>query len=286
MNNFKKYLLTNAALALLIGTVGASVVTAQFGPLEKDAQNLNRDANRMAAQASNTAQRQQNDLNNLKKRADNLIATRIASLQKLLARISADNRLTSDEKNSLTSDVQNSINGLNQLKAKIDGDTTVQDVRSDSQQIFTNYRIYEVYEPKVRLLIAIDNLQALSTRMATIFGKLQNLLNNLQSQGKNVTDLQNLLNDANSRLSSINTTLSSDKTTVLGINTSTTNPQAMFVQVRQDLAQNVRAQFAQIRHDIGQMRDDFKAIFSSSSSTPNASATPTSSSSVTPSSTP
>ncbi len=58
--------------------------------------------------------------------------------------------------------------------------------------------------------------------------KIQNLINNLKSQGKDVTSLQASLDDINKILATINTQLSADKTTVLSVTVSTTDPKTIF----------------------------------------------------------
>ena len=121
------------------------------------------------------------------------------------------------------------------------------------------YKVYEVLEPKVRILVIIDNLQDISNRLGLLAPKLQIFIDDLKGQNKNVSDLQILLDDINSNLSAINTKLSADKTAVMNISVNTVNAKDVFVSVRKDLAQ-VRALFAKIRHDIALMREDFKGV--------------------------
>lgn len=231
---------------------------------------------RAQAQASTAAQRQETNLTNLKQRADKAIDNRITELNNLLSRIQNNSRLSSDEKTSLSADINTDISGLTSLKAKIDADTDLQTARSDAKTIVTSYRIYMVLVPKIRLLITIDNLSALDTTLQGLTPKLQDLINNLKSQGKDVTSLQSSLDDINSRLTSISNTLSADKSKVEAVSVSDyATAHSSFVAVRQDLAQNIRASFAQIRHDIAQMRVDFKISIKNASAEPKASSSAT-----------
>lgn len=203
--------------------------------------------------ASEAAARQTDQLSNVIARADTLIATRLASLQRLLTRIQNDKKLTTADKASLTSDVQSAISGLTALKTKIDADTDLATARADAKSIITSYRVYAIFEPKIRLLVTINNLQTTSTNMAMLATKIQGLLDTLKSQGKDTTNAQTALTDVTTQLTAINTALSTDKTLVGNVSVSTTDPQSVFVQVRKDLA-GVRADFAKIRADIAQIR--------------------------------
>lgn len=227
--------------------------------LAKDANNLVRQAQNTVNNSSKAAVREQEQIIRLKQQGDKMADQRIASLNKLITRINNDKNLTSDEKTTLSSDVQNAINGLTALKTKIAGDTIAADLKTDIKQIVTNYKVYEIFEPKMRILVIIDNLQDISNRLSLLTPKLQAFINDLKAQNKNVSDLQILLDDINSNLSAINAKLSADKTAIMNVSVSTANAKDIFVSVRKDLAQ-VRALFAKIRHDIALMREDFKGL--------------------------
>jgi len=211
--------------------------------------------------ASKSADRQATDLQTIIKHADTLITNRLNALNKLSTRIQNDTRLSTNEKASLSSDMQTEISGLTTLKAKIDADTDATTARADAKQIITNYYVFAVFEPKVRLLITINNLQTLATKMQSYVPQLQNLIDTYKTQGKDVTQMQTFLNDISSQLQTINTSLSTDATTVQNVSvTSNTTAKATFTQVRQDLAQIVRGDFAKIRSDFAQMRPLFKHV--------------------------
>lgn len=236
--------------------------------LAKDANNLVRQAQNTINNSSKAAVREQEQIIRLKQQGDKMIDKRITSLNALITRINNDKNLTSDEKTTLSSDVQNAINGLTALKTKIAGDTTVADLKTDIKQIIINYKVYEILEPKMRILMIIDNLQDISNRLGLLSPKLQTFINDLKAQNKNVSDLQILLDDINSSLSVINTKLSADKTAIMNVTISTANAKDTFVSVRKDLAQ-VRALFAKIRHDIALMREDLKGVLKNTTAGPS-----------------
>lgn len=229
------------------------------------------DQTRAQNQASRTAQRQENSLDNLIKRANQAIDHRVDELNRLSARIQNDNRLSASEKSTLSANIQTNITGLTNLKAKIDADTDISVARTDAKQI-TSFKIFAVVGPQTRLLIVIDNLSALTIRLQGLTPKIQNLINNLKSQGKDVSNLQPLLDDINSQLQTISTKLAQDKSTVLGVTATTSDPHSVFVSVRQDLAA-VRQDFAKIRSDIGQMRVAFRGAIHNTTGGPTTSPT-------------
>lgn len=250
---------------LLITSVLILSITQTVPVFAEGPQDLINDVNRLQKKQAQVAEIKQDELAKIIKRANTEIDRRVDKLNKLLQRIQNDQKLSADEKTNLSTDIQGDINGLTTLKAKIDADTDLATARSDAKQIFTNFRVFAIVLPKTRLLIAIDNLQAVATKISGFTPKIQDLINNLKGQGKDVTQLQASLDDINTRLTSINSTLASDKTLVLGITVSTTNPKSTFEQVKKDLA-GVRQSLAQIRKDFAQMRDTFRIIITGGNS--------------------
>lgn len=245
----------------------------------------NKEQTKIEKQASNSANKSANELQNIKSRADTLIMNRLDSLNDLLNRVQNDTRLTASEKSSLVTEIQTDVSGLTALKGKIDADTDVATARADAKSIITNYYIYAVFEPKVRLLVTLNNLQTTAGYVQALVPQLQNLINNLKAQGKDTSQLQPVLDDISSQLQTINTTLSTDITTVQNISTTSKRNPSDFSKVRQDIAQIVKGGFAKIRSDFEKMRPLFKQIIGTDSLTPGAptSAEPTTAVTVTPS---
>lgn len=218
---------------------------------------LLKDVHQWINQASRTAEQSQNELQRIIHQADNMINMRLTSLNNLISRVQNDSRLTAGEKSSLISNIQTDINGLTTLKAKIDADTTVSAAGNDIKQIVSGYYIYARFEPKVRLLIMLNNLQTVTANIQALVPQIQNLINTFQSQGKDISQIQPLLNDISSQLQTINTTLSNDITTVQNVSATSTDPQSAFKQVRLDITQIVQSGFAKIKSDFAQIRKLF-----------------------------
>lgn len=207
---------------------------------------------RMQEKASAAADRQNTELSRIRERADTMIQVRLATLQKLLTRIQSDKKLNDDEKTMFANDVHTTINSLASLKTKIDADTDATTARADAKSIVTTYRIYVVYEPKIRLTVIIDNVQTITTTLTTLTTKIQTFLDTLNSQGKNMSSAQAALTDAHAQITAIDTLLTTDKSLLSGVTTASANPQSIFTQVRKDLAT--------VRQDLAKIRLDFATI--------------------------
>jgi len=255
MKPIQKVITTGIIVTIFLAQVSVPVFAQNFG-----GNGLLKDVHQWINQASRTAEQQQNELQKIIQQANSMITMRLNSLNNLTSRIQNDSRLSSGEKNSLLSDIQTDISGLTTLKAKIDADTTITAARADASQIITNYYIYARFEPKVRLLIMLNNLQMVTANVQTIVPQIQNLINTFKSQGKDVSQIQSILNNLSSQLQTIGTTLSNDITTVQNISVTTTDPQSAFTQVRQDIAQIVQAGFGKVRADFVQIRQLFHQL--------------------------
>ncbi len=259
-------------------------------------QKLLNQVNHEVNQASKAANKQSNQLPAIIKRSNTMITSRIASLTKLLNRIQNDKRLSASEKTALTTQIQTAINGLNGLKTKIDADKDATTARSDEKSIITNYYVYAAFEPKVRYLIVLNNLQATTNNIQFLVPQLQKLVNTFKSQGKDVTAIQALLDDVSSQLTTINTTITSDITAIQNVSTTAKPADTTFAKVKQDISQIIKAGLGKIKTDFNQMKPLFKQLMATNqgSPTPSTSAvtttpaqvSPTTSVSASPSTTP
>ena len=234
-------------------------VALAFSVASAHAVNPTAAAERMEAKTTITAQRQTALLSQIIQRADTMISVRLASLERLLTRVSGDKRLSDADKTELTTEINTTISGLQSLKTKIDADTDSTTARTDAKSIVTAYRVYVIFEPKIRLLTTINNLQTTASNVSSLSGRIQTLIDTVKSEGKDVTAAQTALNDINTQITAINTLLSTDKSLVTNVTVNTTDPQSIFVQVRKDLA-TVRADFAKIRSDIATIRSTLKVV--------------------------
>lgn len=209
--------------------------------------------------AENRTKTEETQLTRLQTRANDMIAMRLDSLQKLQTRIQDDKQLTDADKTSLLDDVAATLSSLTALKTKIDADTDLTTAREDAKSIVTSYKIYVYFEPKIRLLTIIDNLQTATATISSLAGRVQTLLTTLQGQGRNVTAAQTALTDVTKQVAAINTILATDKTFLQNTSVTSSDPQSIFTQVRQNLA-TVRADIATIRADFATIRGNFEEL--------------------------
>lgn len=227
---------------------------------------------RETVKASRAATKEETQLTKIKERANKMIENRLTSLNKLLTRIQNEHKLSAEDKNALIKQVEDAITVLNALKTKISNDSDTETVRADAKSIVADYKIFVMFEPKIRLLVVIDSLQNISSKMSTIISRLQTLIDEQKASGQNVTSLQKLVDDINARLQTINTKLTDDKTKLNALTAKSADYKTVLTSVRQDLA-SVRAEFAKVRNDIAQIRSGFKKLFKISP-TPTVTTTP------------
>ncbi len=138
-------------------------------------------------------------------KSDTAIASRLASLNKLSARISAFKHLTADEKTSLQATVQSSIDAMNTLKTKIDGETDAATLKADYASIAKDYRIYMLVLPSVTDIATTDNALANITTYQGTLASLQTRITTATTAGKDTAALQASHDDATAKLTDAQT---------------------------------------------------------------------------------
>jgi len=108
----------------------------------------------------------------LKSKGDAEINRRLTSLDTLTNLINSATKLSASDKSSLASQVSDETSGLHTLKTKLDSDTDITTTRTDIQAIFSDYRVYALILPKVRILVADDHIAVTSVRLSDLVTKL------------------------------------------------------------------------------------------------------------------
>lgn len=132
----------------------------------------------------------------IKQHAIQAIDRRIEFLTKALSRISSAKRLSAQDKATFTANVNNYITSLNSLKAKISSDTDLATLKTDSQSITTNYRVFAFFLPQLRLIIAADSLSTVADKLTALAAKIQTNSNLTPAQQAFLTDMQTKIADA------------------------------------------------------------------------------------------
>jgi hypothetical protein len=131
---------------------------------------------------------------NLKALGDCEIARRFVTLTRLQGAVIAAPFLTSSDRQALLDRIQATRTGLTALKAEIDADPTVDELKVDVPRIATEYRVYLLLAPQVNLVRGADAATAAAGRLGQAAQRLQQLIDFAKSQGKDVTAAQAALN--------------------------------------------------------------------------------------------
>lgn len=159
----------------------------------------------------------QQNIANLKQRADAEIIRRVTSLTELITKINALKKLSATDKSDLTAKLQTEIDSLNALKIKIDSDTDFPTLKTDVQSIIQSYRIYALFFPEIRILIAADAMSTTAGNLTTLSTKLQTLIAASGATGDTLTSLQSLLADMQAKIKDANDLYQAVKTELLAL---------------------------------------------------------------------
>lgn len=127
---------------------------------------------------------------NLDALGDCEIGRRFATLDTLGARIAAAANLTAADRSALAAELAATRSGLAGLKATIDADSTVGQLRTDLPKIATDYRVYLLVVPQVHLVIAADAETAAVARLRELSTDLAARIARAQAAGRDVTGAQ------------------------------------------------------------------------------------------------
>ena len=195
-------------------------------------------------------------LANLHSVCDTQVANRVDLLNRLLVRVNGLKRLSANEKSQFSSEIQTDINNLNQIKTKCDSDTTLPILRADVRTIYTNLRIYAVFAPQVRLLVAADSLDYVDGLLAGYSTKLQFRIN----QQGNPANLTSLLNDMNAKISDAQTQYTNAENLILPLNpASYPNSNQVLQNARTDI-RNGASDLRSAWQDAIQIRQGLKSL--------------------------
>ena len=173
-------------------------------------------AQRQAIQAQNQTER----MENLRERGYREIDRRIASLTKLIERLSQMKRLSSEQIEDYKSQIQENIDGLTALRAKIEADTDLTTLQTDVKSIVSGYRIYAFFMQYIHLNAAYDRAYTVYNNMNTVYGKLNTRIEEAKTNGQDVSELTTLLSDMNAKLNDAKTLLDAGLAELSGLSAS------------------------------------------------------------------
>lgn len=117
-------------------------------------------------------------------------AKRIASLEKAITRVQANDNVTEADRTAILATLNADLDAMHRLAGEIAGDTTVPSAAEDYHSIFTDYRVYAVALPQALYAAGADALTG------TAIPKLQSAYDRLEQKvGDDPTDAQQALLD-------------------------------------------------------------------------------------------
>lgn len=105
------------------------------------------------------------DVESLKARAQEAIDRRLATIDRLRARVTDHPHVTGPHQGELLAELGRSGAGLRALSAEIDRATTIEELRVLVAEIATDFRIYLVVVPKVHQVLGSDTVVAAGERL-------------------------------------------------------------------------------------------------------------------------
>ncbi len=116
------------------------------------------------------------------------IDRRLVTIGRLGSAAEAARALTDAHQASLEAILDSSAAGLRALRAEIEADTTVAEVRADIKRIFEDFRIYILVTRQVQLVIAADAVDAAGAALNGAATRLAALIDEAEGKGKDVTE--------------------------------------------------------------------------------------------------
>jgi hypothetical protein len=116
------------------------------------------------------------------------IDRRLTTIDRLGNAIESARALSDDHQAALQRILDGSAAGLRALRAEIEADTTLAELRPDIKSIFEDYRIYVLVTRQVWLVTAADTVDAAGAALDGTAADLQKLIDEAEANGKDVTE--------------------------------------------------------------------------------------------------
>jgi len=197
----------------------------------------------------------QQRLNNIISLGTQEINRRLTNLGNLTNIINSATKLSPSDQATLSQEVSTTVSGLNTLKSQLADDTTICAAHSDVLSIYSEYRVYALVNPKVRLIKAADDQQVTENNLLTLSTKLQSRISKDQQANKNVASLQTDLNNMTQETNGALSTSSSVESNVINLEPSDYNS-------NHSVLEGYRSQLQTAQKDIQSAVANAKAIIS------------------------
>jgi hypothetical protein len=116
------------------------------------------------------------------------IDRRLATIERLAGAITDARALTDGHQAALQAILDDAVAGLRALRAEIEADTTLAELRADIRSIFENFRIYVLVVRQVWLVTAADTVGAAGDALESTAADLAVLIERAVAAGQDVTE--------------------------------------------------------------------------------------------------
>lgn len=162
-------------------------------------------------------QAEQTKLTDIVSKGDQEITRRLTALNTAAKVISQTEKLSSADKQTLTDEVNSTVSGLTTLKTKLDADTTLTDARTDAKSILSDYRVYALVLPKVRLIKVSDGQIALEAKFSTLSATFLQRFAELKAAGQDTGVFEAALANMNLKVEAAQTISTAIQTKVIAL---------------------------------------------------------------------
>ena len=229
----KKILLTGLLLSVSLGTasVFAETTADVVLPLAPEISVVTSVSEKEEMSISTTR------ISKLKTQGERLIKERLATLESNKKTIDANKSLTGDQKVALDTFITTNTTGLTTVRASIAASSDATSTKALIKSIFTDFRIYAIVIPQIKLEKRIYDLQNHSTKLSDLFVKIQAKIDEQKAKGKDTSVWQKNLDDTKVKVAVDMNTLATLLTKVVALKPSDygTTSKATIESVNKDI---------------------------------------------------
>jgi hypothetical protein len=191
----------------------------------------------------------------------NRINLRLTALQRDTTVIDGAKNLSAGHKSTLQALVSQDTAGMNTLKTKVAGETTLDALKADATSMVNDYRIFILVGPKVRLTSASDAELAAFAKLTAIHDKLADLVAKAKAGGADTTTAEQELADMTSQLNKAGSDINGQADGLLAVEPGPDGAaiQAKVAAVRGALS-NGRSDLKSAESDAKKVRDFLKGL--------------------------
>jgi len=218
-------------------------------------------------------------LTTIKGKADQEVDRRVTSINTIITRINAMKKLSDSQKAGLVAQANQLSADLGTLKNKIDADTDTASLKTDRMSIYTSYRVYMLFMPRMNILAAADRIAEVADQARGLVPTIQAKITQLSGNGKDVTALNGALADLQSKLNDATDKAQQAVNLVSSLvpdqgNTATTQANKTAINSARDMIKVAITDVKAARIDIKTIRTGLHGILTKPKTTPEPTSTP------------